>query len=130
METLEKSAGTRVYEKLRQSISQHVLPNYVYGYPSKRTYRQFEQPVPLKDIWAQQEEDGDVNIYLHIPFCPYRCTYCTLFLTTNHDDTLIDRYVDKACQQIQMYGRYAGHRRVTSIYFGGGTPTMLTQAQF
>ncbi|EPX55721.1 putative oxygen-independent coproporphyrinogen III oxidase [Cystobacter fuscus DSM 2262] len=125
-----QKAPDTVHERLAQGINTYVLPNYVYGYPSKRTYRNFERPIPIKEVWADEPREGEVNIYLHIPFCRYRCTYCTLFLTTRHDPTLIDRYIDKVCQQLAMYGGLASGRQVSSIYFGGGTPTMLTQAQF
>jgi oxygen-independent coproporphyrinogen III oxidase len=115
---------------LADNIDRRVLPTYVYGYPSKRTYRDFEQPLTMRDLVASAAGFTNVNLYLHIPFCRYRCTYCTLFLTTRHSDDLKQAYVDRLVEHIRGYGRDFSDRKVDSIYFGGGTPTLLTEAQF
>lgn len=120
--------NTDFHEKLVHGISTADLPTYVYSYPSKRAYRKMDG-VRLSDIWNGNEK-GAVNLYLHIPFCRYRCTYCTLFLTTKITDDVLERYVDKLCEQIALYAKFAGQRTVSSIYFGGGTPTVLNEAQF
>lgn len=67
---------------LRTNIASKELPTYVYGYPSKRAFRAFPQPLRITDVVEQANRSKQINIYIHIPFCRYRCTYCTLFLTT------------------------------------------------
>lgn len=113
---------------LRDAISNDELKAYVYSYPSKRSYKDLDN-IKLGDVWADNDS-GPVSLYIHIPFCRYRCTYCTLFLTTQHTDDLIQRYVDKVCEQIAFYARFAGNKTIVSIYFGGGTPTILSNEQF
>ncbi|MCA6112170.1 coproporphyrinogen-III oxidase family protein [Bradyrhizobium cenepequi] len=117
-------------EFLRTNIAKKELPTYVYGYPSKRAYRAFSQPLRITDVVEQANRSKQINIYIHIPFCRYRCTYCTLFLTTRHRRQTRESYVGRLVEHIARYGEYFGDREVVSIYFGGGTPTLLTQHQF
>ncbi|AYG64004.1 STM4012 family radical SAM protein [Rhizobium jaguaris] len=113
---------------LREAIGNGELKAYVYSYPPKRTYNELEN-IGLSNVWDSNDV-GPVSLYIHIPFCRYRCTYCTLFLTTRHTENLIRCYVEKICEQIRLYATFAGHRTVTSVYFGGGTPTLLPIDQF
>ncbi|WP_445220067.1 coproporphyrinogen-III oxidase family protein [Bradyrhizobium sp. Pa8] len=117
-------------EFLRTKIEKKELPTYVYGYPSKRAYRAFPQPLRITDVVEQANRSKQINIYIHIPFCRYRCTYCTLFLTTRNRAATQEAYVGRLVEHIARYGEYLGDREVVSIYFGGGTPTLLTQHQF
>ena len=113
--------------RLRRAIDASELPCYVYSYPSKRAYRPVEPARSLADVWRNAR--GELNLYVHIPFCGYRCSFCTLFLTTAHTPDLIQAYVDSLCRQIAMYGQLLGDLSVVSLYIGGGTPTTLTPAQ-
>ncbi len=62
------------------------------------------------------------HLYLHIPFCSSRCGYCDFATTTNL--TQINRYVDLLCREITLlYGKYP--MPLKTLYFGGGTPSML-----
>jgi oxygen-independent coproporphyrinogen-3 oxidase len=115
-------------QQLRRAIAELEFPNYIYSYPPKRAYRPFAERPDLCSCWHDQQ--GDVNVYLHIPFCNYRCTFCTLFLTTAHTADQQEAYVEAVERQIRLYGELIGHLRVASIYLGGGTPTVLSPAQF
>ena len=65
------------------------------------------------------------GIYIHIPFCRSRCTYCGFFSTTQLE--LRQQYVDDVCQEMTLRGGTA--ETVDTIYLGGGTPSQLTPAQ-
>ena len=78
------------------------------------------------------------GIYIHIPFCKSRCTYCAFFSTTNLE--LRQRYVKAVCREMEMRGmmwnkewgmRNGENRtgRIDTIYLGGGTPSLLTIQQ-
>ncbi|WP_426411912.1 hypothetical protein [Bradyrhizobium ganzhouense] len=85
---------------LRTNIANNELPTYVYGYPSKRAYRAFSQPLRITDVVEQADRSKQINIYIHIPFCRYRCTYCTLFLTTRHGGETGESYVARLVEHI------------------------------
>ncbi len=64
-------------------------------------------------------------VYLHIPFCTRRCGYCD-FNTYAGQETLIPAYVSALCAEIDFLARRApGRLPAHTIYFGGGTPSLL-----
>lgn len=70
-----------------------------------------------------------LSIYLHIPFCSVRCTYCA-FNTYTDLARLIPSYVDALCCELAFAAEHCSGKRVHTIYFGGGTPSLLSQHQF
>ncbi len=68
-------------------------------------------------------------IYLHIPFCATKCTYCA-FNTYVDMETLIPAFVDALYKEIQCVAQNAPEFSVHTLYFGGGTPSLLTPYQF
>lgn len=67
--------------------------------------------------------DG-LGLYVHIPFCRSLCRFCP-YCKVRYDASLCDRYIDALIREIHMVGgQYPGRKRVTSLYFGGGTPAL------
>ena len=70
------------------------------------------------------------SLYLHIPFCRSRCTYCD-FTTFAGVQYLIPDYVAALRCEIRYLAEITGERLpVHTVFFGGGTPSLLTTAQF
>ena len=67
------------------------------------------------------------GIYIHIPFCKQRCSYCAFYSTTLYN--IRERYVDALCKEIAMRKEYAGGAPIETIYLGGGTPSTLSMEQ-
>lgn len=66
----------------------------------------------------------DLELYIHIPFCVRKCGYCD-FLSFPAREALQREYLDKLTDEIRAQGSCLGDRRVTSIFLGGGTPSIL-----
>lgn len=66
------------------------------------------------------------GLYIHIPFCRSRCSYCD-FATGLYESELADRYVKAVVSEINSASVAGAH--VDTIYFGGGTPSLLEPAQ-
>src|SRR3954468_17999256 len=66
------------------------------------------------------------GIYIHIPFCRKACHYCNFHFSTRLN--LKDELVNCLEQEIRMQSSYL-QDRISSIYFGGGTPSLLTTHQ-
>lgn len=65
------------------------------------------------------------SLYLHIPFCRHRCAYCD-FNTYAGQEHNIPRYVNALCREMDQVSAAAGTRiPVHTIFFGGGTPSLL-----
>ena len=68
------------------------------------------------------------GLYLHIPFCKQRCAYCDFFSTTSCQEC--DAYVKALCFEMELRRDYLSGASLQTIYFGGGTPSLLTEAHF
>jgi len=62
-------------------------------------------------------------IYIHIPFCRRACHYCDFHFSTNTGQ--MDNLVDAILEEIDLRHDYLAGKHVKTIYFGGGTPSML-----
>ncbi len=68
------------------------------------------------------------GVYIHIPFCRSRCSYCD-FATGMYESELAARYVQAVATEITAGREVEQPSDVDTIYFGGGTPSLLTPAQ-
>ena len=68
------------------------------------------------------------GVYLHIPFCRSRCSYCD-FATGMYEGGLAERYVRALVREIETWEDVESPQAVDTIYFGGGTPSLLAPAQ-
>lgn len=77
-------------------------------------------------------EPRSFSLYISIPFCPSRCSYCSFVSrTTGESAKLIEPYVERLCEELQAIGDLAQKLslRLESIYIGGGTPTAISAQQ-
>jgi oxygen-independent coproporphyrinogen-3 oxidase len=63
------------------------------------------------------------GIYLHIPFCKQACHYCNFHFSTS--TTLINDFPDALLKEIELRKDYLEGEEIATVYFGGGTPSML-----
>jgi oxygen-independent coproporphyrinogen-3 oxidase len=67
---------------------------------------------------------SEFGVYVHLPFCRFRCDYCA-FATYTDRDHLMDAYVAACIREIEMARVDQGMAPATSVFFGGGTPSRL-----
>ncbi len=63
-----------------------------------------------------------LGIYIHIPFCEKKCSYCNFYSIALNSD-IEEKYVDALTREIEFYKKE--NRKINSLYFGGGTPSIL-----
>ena len=72
-----------------------------------------------------------VSLYVSIPFCPTRCSYCS-FVSHSMDSAikLMPEYIAALCRELEIIGRLVKDTdtKIDTIYFGGGTPTSISAA--
>ncbi len=81
----------------------------------------------LSKVSTNKFNSNSAGIYLHIPFCKTRCTYCDFYTLTN--ETQIDNFVDAICSEAAIRS-VDTKENIKTIYFGGGTPSRLNKNQF
>lgn len=67
----------------------------------------------------------NLGIYIHIPFCKSKCSYCDFLSFVPKSEDEKNKYVDYIIKEINLYSKLYVKRCVDSIYFGGGTPSLI-----
>jgi oxygen-independent coproporphyrinogen-3 oxidase len=70
-----------------------------------------------------------LGLYLHFPFCISKCPYCDFNSYQLKEDNQISSYVSALYQEINAYSQKLNKSNITTIYLGGGTPTILSGVQ-
>ena len=70
----------------------------------------------------------DLGLYIHIPFCVKKCAYCD-FLSWKGSGEEREAYVQALEKEISSYSEFAKDYRVSTVFFGGGTPSVLEGEQ-
>ena len=65
-----------------------------------------------------------LSIYIHIPFCVRKCSYCD-FVSVAKPDSYKERYIDALITEIRSSADLAASHSLSTIYIGGGTPSLL-----
>lgn len=69
-------------------------------------------------------ECSNLGLYVHIPFCKRICNFCP-YCKTKYSEDLCEKYIDSLIQEIHLVGKQCKEKKkVTSLYFGGGTPAL------
>lgn len=66
----------------------------------------------------------NIGIYIHIPFCMKKCFYCD-FVSYENKENLIQEYIDTVCLEILQNAEILSEYNISTIYFGGGTPSLI-----
>lgn len=79
----------------------------------------------------QREKKPSAALYVHIPFCPSHCVYCSFPSAIVLPGERLAPYTEALCRDIRAAGRLAAEKgfHIESVYLGGGTPTILTPEQ-
>ncbi len=75
-------------------------------------------------------KNNALGLYLHIPFCRRKCLYCDFYSCAWANGKIPQVYVQRLCEELIRMAPNVGDRTVDTVYFGGGTPSLLSPAQF
>ncbi len=98
----------------------HAIRRYLVG-PEQRWV--FERPAP---DWTLQPIER-TSLYLHVPFCRHLCPYCP-YTKVPYRESLVEPYTQAALAEVDWWADAVGPAEVTSVYIGGGTPTLALGA--
>ena len=66
-----------------------------------------------------------LGIYIHVPFCVKKCGYCDFCSVAGKDSEYISLYATELCRRMEEFSPKTGEYTVDTVYFGGGTPSLL-----
>lgn len=107
-----------------------MLKNVYYVTPARRELALDCSESTVRAV--HQQQPGDVSVYVGIPFCPTRCSYCSFVSRTVGKKTeLLEPYLQALIREIEHTGRLLRQsgKRVRTVYIGGGTPSTLSREQ-
>ncbi len=79
---------------------------------------------------ASEQADAPLSLYMHLPFCERRCTYCGCNVVITENRAKADRYLDAIEKELDLVSAALGSRRgLSQVHWGGGTPTFLDPTQ-
>src|SRR5215472_167049 len=96
---------------------------FIASYPPFETLK----PEYIDAAWEKRR----LGIYVHLPYCRKRCTFCFYKVYTNRNAKPMDRYLNAVFSELDLYGMRGElrDRTVNTIYLGGGTPTTLSASE-
>ncbi len=104
---------------------------FVSNYPPFSVWRPEHVPGYLAALDGPARPGVPLGLYLHIPFCRKRCRFCYFRVYTDKNASEVDDYCDALAREIAMYAGRPGldGRQFEFVYFGGGTPSFLSDRQ-
>jgi oxygen-independent coproporphyrinogen-3 oxidase len=83
-------------------------------------------PAPFKPIFHPNVSDTITSLYVHVPFCAQKCEYCAFYSEAASGEK-VNRYVDALIRELELV---AADLKPRTIFFGGGTPSLLNLRQW
>jgi oxygen-independent coproporphyrinogen-3 oxidase len=123
-------------DTLNKLIEDGAIPPFVYCYPTRSAYVEYGNlsiPWTIPQIWEEDlnhSPSSDLNLYIHVPFCRYKCGFCNLYTIISTDQSEYDAYTDALCKQLEESRGIIERRNLRTIYIGGGTPSLLSRSNF
>jgi oxygen-independent coproporphyrinogen-3 oxidase len=103
---------------------------FISNYPPYSVWSAEHMP-HLMHALARPPKPGPLGLYVHIPFCRHRCHYCYFRVYPRRSRADVDLYSAALLKELDLYRGYPGvqGRPLTSVYFGGGSPSYLEPDQ-
>ncbi|MGO8675867.1 MAG: coproporphyrinogen-III oxidase family protein [Limisphaerales bacterium] len=104
---------------------------FVANYPPFSSWGPERLPEVAAALGRPPAAGTPLGLYLHIPFCRKRCHFCYFRVYTDKDSGAIKAYLDLAVRELELYAGqpFIGGRKPQFVYFGGGTPSYLSESQ-
>lgn len=129
--------GVRPIKLMRKLINQHGEEYAKEYFKQKLLVSDNKINISLDTMKVEQKildmsKDNSYSLYVSIPFCPTRCSYCSFVSqSVEKSKKLIPEYLDYLCREIELTANIANALglNLETIYVGGGTPTTLDAEQ-
>ncbi|MBW2978354.1 radical SAM protein [Candidatus Woesearchaeota archaeon] len=126
---ITKIEGDQVFTEGISKTHEDLLGSHtVVTYPPLDALREID-PSYYGDFFRGIKLGGEIDLYIHIPFCDYSCTFCGYTtLNTRTGGSTISKYIDALKKEVRTWSTKFrdGKSKVRSLYIGGGTPFVLS----
>lgn len=116
-------------EVFEAGLRNHHVCNTAYPIAHQRTWAPYRVRRADADAVARSAWEGitDLGLYVHVPFCEVRCSFCEYTVTRRQEHARVTEYVDAVSRELSMYAERLGgaDRTVHGLDVGGGTPSFI-----
>jgi oxygen-independent coproporphyrinogen-3 oxidase len=126
------AAPSSLVDLPRTLVDRYDVPGPRYtSYPSVLHWQTPLDGAGYRDVLrAVARDDEPLALYVHLPFCASRCTYCGCNATVTQHPHVVNAYLDRLDHELSMIEAEMGNgRRVQQMHWGGGTPNFLSEPQ-
>lgn len=112
--------------------SQTTVGNYfVSNYPPFSFWKKEDVSEISTAMDRAPKNDTPLGVYCHIPFCRKRCHFCYFRVYTDKNSSAVKGYLNAMLSELEIYSKksFIGERKPSFVYFGGGTPSYLSNSQ-
>jgi len=104
---------------------------FVANYPPFSFWKPDQVPALLAAMERAPAPGVPLGLYVHVPFCRKRCDFCYFKVYTNKNSRDIEQYVAAVLRELELIAArpFLGGRTPAFVYFGGGTPSYLSEQQ-
>src|SRR5437762_14317220 len=104
---------------------------FIANYPPFSFWKPTHVPDALAALNRPPAPGTPLGLYLHIPVCRKRCKFCYFRVYTDKNADEVETYLSALSREIDLYADRRGlkNRQFEFVYFGGGTPSFLSNAQ-
>lgn len=124
-------AAQKSSDGISDLVSRQVHADYVYMYPPRQAYRPIDPSIANdlhETIASSLQRFDNLNLYVHVPFCRQICRFCNLYAVgAEHQD--VDGYIKAVNVEARRYAELTDRKAISTLYIGGGTPSLLTAKQ-
>lgn len=111
------------------AYAERQAPRYT-SYPSAPHFSASIGPAEVTRWLGELQPDATLSLYIHVPYCRQLCWYCGCNTYAARRDEPIRDYVDMLLEEIDLVAAASSARRLVEIHWGGGTPNILSPAEF
>ncbi|WP_457796189.1 oxygen-independent coproporphyrinogen III oxidase [Methylocystis sp. S23] len=111
------------------ALAERSAPRYT-SYPTAPHFSKEIGDAEMRDWLAALDPHASLSLYFHVPFCREICSYCGCHTKAARREAPLTAYKETLLREIEMTARATRARRVASIHWGGGTPSILGPARF
>jgi oxygen-independent coproporphyrinogen-3 oxidase len=111
------------------ALAERSAPRYT-SYPTAPHFSKEIGDAEMRDWLAALDRHASLSLYFHVPFCREICSYCGCHTKAARREAPLTAYKETLLREIEMTARATRARRVASIHWGGGTPSILGPARF
>jgi oxygen-independent coproporphyrinogen-3 oxidase len=111
------------------TYAERQAPRYT-SYPSAPHFTNAVDDMLYGDWIAALPENAALSLYIHVPYCREICWYCGCNTFAARRDEPVSNYVETLLREIELVGDKISARRTGELHWGGGTPNILSPAEF